>query len=157
MTWSRRVVPVLAIAACLLAPRADAQQAGTDSSARLATARRVLEASGATEMMITAIRANLPAQRAAASPQIPAEFWTRFERAITERAPELLDSIAVLYAGRLTQAELDTLLRFYQSPVGKRLRELQPTLITESSAVGQRWGMRIGSEIGASLQQQRQE
>jgi hypothetical protein len=59
-----------------------------------------------------------------ASPQIPAEFGTRFEARISQDAPHLVDSIA-----------------------------LQPSLITESAAIGQRWGMRIGAEIGASLQQ----
>jgi hypothetical protein len=152
VTWSARLLPIAAILASVCTTPAAAQQPA--GSARLATARRVLEASGATEMMIAAIRANLPAQRAAASPQIPAEFWTRFERAITERAPEFVDSVAALYAQRLTQEELDDLLRFYQSPIGRRMRELQPALLTESSAIGQRWGMRIGAEIGASLQRQ---
>lgn len=118
---------------------------------RLASAKRVLDVSGTIEAMTAAMRANLPAQRAA-NPQIPAEFWTRFEARILRDAPQLVDSIAVLYANRFTQQELDGLLAFYQSPTGRRLRQLQPTLVTESSAIGQRWGMRIGTEIGASLQ-----
>jgi hypothetical protein len=31
------------------------------------------------------------------------------------------------------------------------VRELNPSLISESSAIGQRWGARIDAEIGASL------
>jgi hypothetical protein len=96
------------------------------------------------------MRANLPAQRAV-SPQIPDEFWTRFEARIAQDVPQLMDSIAVLYARTFTQDELEALVAFYRSPIGQRLRDLQPTLVTEGSALGQRWGMRIGAEIGASL------
>jgi hypothetical protein len=97
------------------------------------------------------MRANLPAQRMA-NPAVPAEFWTRFEARLVNDLPQLVDSIAVLYAGKFTQPELEALLAFYRSPTGRRLRDLQPALVTESSAIGQRWGMRIGAEIGASLQ-----
>jgi uncharacterized protein len=137
---------------CLLAPAALAQ--APDSSppaARVVLARQVLDAGGTVETMLAAMRANLPAQQQA-NPQIPAEFWTRFEARITQDAPQLVDSIALIYARRFTQGELQALLNFYRSPVGQRLRVLQPTLVAEGAAVGQRWGMRIGAEIGSSLQ-----
>ena len=118
---------------------------------RLSAAHRFLEASGSVETMVAAMRANLPAQRMA-NPQIPAEFWNRFEARIVAEVPQLIDSIAVLYAAKFTQQELDALVAFYRSPTGLRLRELQPSLVTESSAIGQRWGMRIGADIGAALQ-----
>ena len=118
---------------------------------RITAARRFLDASGGVETIAAAMKANLPAQRSA-NPQIPAEFWTRFEARLTQDLPQLVDSLAVLYATHFTVQELDGLVAFYQSPVGRRLRELQPTLIAESSAIGQRWGMRIGAEVGASLQ-----
>lgn len=153
MTRSSRISVACAVMYLFSTP-GHAQKPDTTaaSAARLATAHRVLDASGAIETMVAAMRANLPAQRMA-SPQIPAEFWTRFEARISQDAPQLVDSIAVLYARRFTQDELESLLRFYQSPVGRRLRELQPSLVIESAAIGQRWGMRIGAEIGASLQQ----
>jgi len=149
LAWTGRVV----IGACtLLALQSAAAGAQARSdAARVTLARRVLDASGTVETIAAAMRANLPAQRAA-NPQIPAEFWTRFEARIVQDMPQLLDSIAVLYAATFTQQELNGLLTFYQSPTGRRLRTLQPSLVTESSAIGQRWGMRIGAEIGASLQ-----
>jgi hypothetical protein len=131
------------------APKAPAPNAG-----RLAAAHQVLEAGGTVETIVAAMQANLPAQRMA-NPQIPAEFWTRFQARLVDQVPQLIDSIAVLYAAKFTQQELDALLEFYRSSTGRRLRELQPVLVTESSAIGQRWGMRIGAEIGASLQQPR--
>ena len=151
MSVSARYISALPVIAFFFISSAYAQT----PPGRLETARKVLEAGGTTEAMIATIRANLPTQRAA-NPQIPAEFWTRFEQEIIRRAPEFIDSVATLYAQRLTQADLEAVLRFYESPAGRRLRDLQPTLITESSAIGRRWGMRIGAEIGASLQQKPQ-
>jgi uncharacterized protein len=121
------------------------------NAVRVATAHRVLEAGGSVETMVAAMKAQLPAQRMA-NPSIPAEFWTRFEARMIEAVPQLIDSIAGLYAAKLTQPELDALLAFYTSPIGRRFRELQPMLVTESTAIGQRWGMRLGAEVGASLQ-----
>jgi uncharacterized protein len=150
------VTGVLAVT-CLLASRAQAQSADTTSPnpTRLALAHQVLDASGAVAAMLSATRATLPAQKQA-NPQVPAEFWTRFEARITQEAPQLGDSIAVLYARRFTQDELKGMLAFYESPIGRRLVELLPGLVQESAAIGQRWGMRIGAEVGASLLQKPQ-
>lgn len=143
----QRIAWALAFALC--AGR-DGLAQDTQSASRLMAAHTFLEESGAVDAMVAAMRANLPAQRAA-TPQLPEEFWTRFEARMVKDAPQLVDSIAALYARRFTRQELDALVGFYRSPVGRRLRDLQPSLVEESSAMGQRWGMRIGAEIGASL------
>ena len=147
----RRANPLtLMLLALLTLPGAIGHAQGAPDAARVAAARRVLDASGSVEVMLAAIRANLPAQRAA-NPSLPDEFWTRFEARITQDAPQLVDSIALVYARNFTERELNDLVAFYHSPTGRRFRELQPALVTESAAIGQRWGMRIGAEIGASL------
>lgn len=144
---------VCALAAALPAGAQEPPAPQPVDSARVAMAREALQAGGAVDAMIAAIRANLPAQRAM-TPQLPPEFWTRFEARIGQEAPHLADSIAVLYARSFTLPELEALLAFYRSPVGQRLRALQPSIVTESAAIGQRWGARIGAEIAAALLQQ---
>ncbi|MFN2570840.1 MAG: DUF2059 domain-containing protein [Gemmatimonadales bacterium] len=146
MTSSKLITALLL--SCAAATHAAAQQPKADA---VSAAQRFLVASGSTDAMIAAMRANLPMQRSA-NPQIPAEFWNRFEVRIVRDAHQLVDSIAVLYAAKFTLSELDGLTAFYRSPVGRRLRTLQPELIAESAAIGQRWGTRIGEEIGASMQ-----
>lgn len=154
MAFLHRELTLWAVAPTILFTtqgRAQAASPTSPDAARLAAAHHVLAASGTMDAMVALMRANLPAQRAA-TPQLPAEFWTRFEARMIQDLPQLVDSIAVVYAARFTQQELEALVAFYNSPVGQRLRELQPTLVAESSAMGQRWGMRIGVEVGASLQ-----
>ena len=102
--------------------------------ARVAAARRVLDASGVADLMISAMKATIPAQRAA-TPQLPPEFWTRFEARIVQEAPQLVDSIAAVYAGTFTLQELQQLAAFHESPIGRRVREAQPALLTESTAI----------------------
>lgn len=117
---------------------------------RIEAAKQLLAASGAVDAMIASVRAAIPAQREA-TPNLPEEFWTRFDSKVVADAPILLDSIAVLYAKTFTLKELNDATAFYKSPLGQRMRAAQPALITESTQIGQRWGSRIGMEIGTSL------
>ena len=141
----RAVAPLLIAIVCF-GGSLSAQQANR----RLATARQVLEASGTVDVMVQTLRAAIPTQRAA-NPAIPAEFWTRFESRMMTDLTQLIDSIAVLYASKFTQQELDGLLAFHRSALGRRVREVQPGLVSESTMMGRRWGERIGAQIGAEL------
>jgi len=119
-------------------------------SLRLAAARQLLAASGAVDIMVGAMKANLPAAQKAAPP-LPTEFWTRLLDTLSRGAPELLDSVAVVYASTFSLEDLRELTAFYESPLGRRLRAAQPGILAQSTAVGQRWGARIGAAVGASL------
>ena len=140
-------VQVLALFAC--APRYVSAQDAADHGARVAAAREFLKASSALEGMVAVMRANLPAQKEAL-PQVPAEFWVRFEDRMVKGAPELGDSIAVI-SRSFSLKELQELATFYRSSVGRRLVAVQPHLISESTAVGQRWGARLGESIANEL------
>ena len=143
----------LAVTLVLVSGEARAQVLGPvppADSARLAAARELLAASGAVDVMLNVIKANLPAAQQA-SPQLPPQFWTRFRDTIALAAPALVDSVAAVYARTFTLQDLQQLAAFYETPVGQRFRDLQPKIVAESAAIGQRWGARIGAAIGASL------
>ena len=106
--------------------------------------------SGTVEAMVAGMRANLPSQRQAL-PQVPEEFWRKFEDRMVKDAPALGDSIAGIYSRTFSLQELRELTAFFNSPIGRRLVEFQPSLIAESSAMGQRWGTRIGEEIAKEM------
>jgi len=96
------------------------------------------------------MEAMMPAQRAA-NPQIPAAFWDAFLAHARREIPQLVDTLIPIYASHFTRPELDQLVRFYDSPLGRHLAEVQPTIAEESIQAGQRWGMVIGRDIGDSL------
>jgi hypothetical protein len=100
--------------------------------------------------MLQIIRSNVEIQRQAVT-DVPPGFWDEFLRRIDTDAPRLLDSIAVVYAEHFTKPELDAILAFYESEVGRRFVERQPTVLARATDLGRRWGERLGSAIAEEL------
>jgi uncharacterized protein len=121
--------------------------------AKVAVIRQILEVTKAADQMLVALEATIPAQRAG-NPAIPAVFWDRFVARARERRGALLDSLIPVYDRNFTTADLTELLRFYGTPVGKRLLAATPNTARESVAVGQQWGFVIGQEIGEQLKRE---
>ncbi len=140
---------LVALVALTVVTPAHAQQRPIDP-ATAAAVRRLLDLTGAAKLALQNMEALLPAQRAA-NPQIPAAFWDAFLAHARRDIPQLVDSLIPIYAGHFTKAELDQLVRFYESPIGRRLAEQQPLILQESVQVGQRWGSAIGRQVGDSL------
>ena len=139
----------VAITGVIWAPGEAAAQAQPDP-AKVAVIRQILEVTHAADQVVGAIEASVPAQRAS-NPRIPAVFWDRFLAQARARRGEFIDSVVPIYSRTFELAELKTLLQFYQSPLGHRLLEAQPGVMRESMQLGQRWGARIGADIGQQL------
>ena len=150
MTASRHWVMGLTLAAVLTTPGLAQRRPGPVDAAKAATIRRLLDLTGAARLALSGMEAMVPAQRAA-NPQIPAAFWTAFLARARRGLPQLVDSLVPVYASHFSQADLDQLVRFYESPLGKHLSEVQPLILQESMQVGQTWGAVIGREVGESL------
>jgi hypothetical protein len=71
-------------------------------------------------------------------------FWKKFRDKV--RTQDLVDMIVPIYARHFTQEELEQLLAFYQSPIGKRMVEEQPLIVKESMEVGAEWGRKLAEE-----------
>jgi uncharacterized protein len=63
----------------------------------------------------------------------------------------LVDSLAPIYARRFSKAELEQLVAFYESPVGRHIVGEQGEIVQESQALGVRWGTRLGAAIAVEL------
>ncbi len=127
-----------------------AQQPAPVDAAKAAAIRRLLELNGAARLALSGMESMVPAQRAA-NPQIPAAFWDAFLARARRALPQLVDALVPIYASHFNQAELDQLVRFYESPLGKHLSEVQPLILQESMQAGHSWGAVIGREVGESL------
>jgi hypothetical protein len=121
-------------------------------AAAAAAARRLLTVSGATKLVISSMEAMIAAQRDA-NPQIPAAFWDAFMAHARRDSTRLIDMLVPIYASHLTQADLEELIKFYQSPAGQRFIAAQPAIVQESQQAGQSWGEMIARIVGDSLQQ----
>ena len=66
---------------------------------------------------------------------------------IETRAPRLIAGIAELYAGHFTTSELRQLRAFYDSPVGQKLKGLEPVLGAMSQTVAEQWLQQSLTEV----------
>ncbi len=141
-------VATLAAASALLPAVARAQGA---PSSRQALALELITLTRVSESIVAGIEANLAAQRMSA-PQVPAEFWDLFLTRAKGGADSLARLIAPVYVEAFTEQELRDLLAFYRTPLGQRLIERQPMILTRSSQIGQQWGAALGMAVAQELQ-----
>ena len=63
----------------------------------------------------------------------------------------LIERLAPLYVRHFSDAEIRQLTAFYDSPIGRKLVQVQPQLIDEASQVGQAWGSSLVPAIYLQL------
>jgi hypothetical protein len=58
------------------------------------------------------------------------------------------------YEKYFTHADIKELIRFYESPIGKKLISVQPKIMQECMVAGQEWGRKLGEKVAKKLQEQ---
>jgi len=64
---------------------------------------------------------------------------------------ELVDLVVPIYDRYLSDADVDGMLAFYRSPVGRRIIKVLPEITAESQRVGQEWGQAVGMKVGQKI------
>ncbi len=143
----------LFVAVMMLAALSGTSSAQAPDKARLAAAKQMMEMAGSaaqfdqvmplmSQQMSQAFK-NLAPGSATEIDDVFRQLVPRF----VARKGELLDQIATLYATEMTLDELNAIVAFYKSPAGEKFASVQPKILRESMALGQRWGQRIGAEF----------
>jgi|ERR1041385_257838 hypothetical protein len=145
----RSVVYALCVLTPTLAAAQQPPKASPDSAA-LALARRLLQAMHYSENIVAGVETALAEQRRQ-NTQLPAVFYDSLVARMKRTAPELLDSLVPGYARRFTRAELEGMVRFFESPAGQTLATQQASLSLEAMQFGQRWGARLAAAIMKDL------
>ena len=65
----------------------------------------------------------------------------------------LMDRMVPIYAKYYTQQDMDDLIAFYDTPLGKKLSTVQPQITLESMSVAQQWAAEIGQKVAAKIMQ----
>lgn len=146
----RSLVNAILLSVLVAGPGLAQRPAVAADSAKTATVRRLLQLTKTAEAIVGGMEAMVPSQRRA-YPDVPDEFWDTFLARARQRIPQMLDSLIPVYATRFSQAELNELVKFFSSPVGRHMSDAQPQILQESMAIGGRWGEIIGKEISDSL------
>lgn len=78
------------------------------------------------------------------TPEIDESFWNEFKKEFN--AKELIDLMIPIYDKYYTESDIDELIKFYKTPIGKKTISNMPLLMQESMKVGQLWGQSIGEK-----------
>ncbi len=91
-------------------------------------------------------------------PDISQKALARFEELFLAEARSditiLMDEVAEVYAGLLTEPELQEVTKFYRTPIGQKLIRIQPEVTAQSMRIGGRWGQSAGRKIAERVRQQ---
>ena len=82
---------------------------------------------------------------------MPASYWQGFIDASSSQ--QLLARMVPIYQKHFTADEVGGLLKFYRSPLGKKVITEMPLTMAEGMKVGQAWGHERGQAMIKTLQQ----
>ena len=112
--------------------------------AKEADIRKLLVVTGAGKMGVQVMQQMLNSIKIQ-NPNIPSDY---FDKLMQEAdANELIEISIPSYDKHMTHDDIKELLKFYESPIGKKLIEKQPLILRDSMIVGQKWGMELNRRI----------
>lgn len=83
-------------------------------------------------------------------PNVNPKYW---EEVVKEAdADEFVRLLTPIYAKYYTEEDLDGLIKFYETPLGKKVIATLPGISAESMAVGQKWGEELAQKIFKKLE-----
>jgi hypothetical protein len=70
---------------------------------------------------------------------------------VTEHLPEFKERMIDLYASIFSDDDLISILQFYETPVGRKMIRVMPTIVQQGMAIGIQWGRSLAPEIEQRL------
>jgi uncharacterized protein len=127
------------------------------SPAALLIAKQIVEMEGVASTFEPVVREEVERVRLAF---IQTNFmWTKdindaagtVYRSYGSRGTEFVNGIARIYASHFTEAELNGLLTFYQSPLGRKMLAEEPKALEEVRNYAKKWGEGIAPDVMAKM------
>lgn len=84
-------------------------------------------------------------------PKVPDNFWREFMN--EANMDDLMDRMVPVYDKYLSHDDIKELVKFYESPAGKKYVKALPQISKKSMAIGQEWGEEIGKKVLKKLQE----
>ncbi|MFT3680361.1 MAG: DUF2059 domain-containing protein [Ferruginibacter sp.] len=79
------------------------------------------------------------------SKSVPAEFWDKMKSEI--KAEDVVNMVVPVYLKYYSAEEIEQLIAFYKTPLGKKIIAVTPAIIQESMKIGQEWGKGIAEKV----------
>lgn len=85
---------------------------------------------------------------------VEGDIWNELEKEFKDSSmEELADMLTPVYQKYMTIEDLNELIKFYESPVGKKFAKNTPLITQESMQIGQQWGMKIGEDFAKKMEE----
>jgi hypothetical protein len=84
-------------------------------------------------------------------PAATTEFWDAFMKEAD--MSQLFEKVIPVYEQNFTDDDIQQLITFYQSPVGKKMIEKMPVIMQESMQIGSEWGKQLSEKVIEKLKQ----
>jgi hypothetical protein len=118
-----------------------------------ATLKKYMEASGSMGAFKTAIVSMMGSFKTM-NTSVPAEVWKEMENEFLGTSmDDLVGLLAPVYEKNLTEADLNEIIKFYNTPVGKKMAEKTPAIMEQSMAAGQTWGQGVAQKVMTKLKE----
>jgi len=153
----KRAVRPATIAVALIAFSPAAHAQSKPPAAAVATAHELINVTGATALFTPLIAGVIEQAKILYLQQDPAlakdlnEIAAKMRTDLSPRFSELTNEVATLYASHFTEDELKQILKFYQSPVGKKLLSQQTIVVDASMKFAQTWANKLSDEVVAKM------
>ena len=138
--------PARAEAPAVGGPAKRADQA-KEFNAKEQSIRKLIRVTNGLQLGIQALD-QIFAQLRPSVPQLSDEAWSKLVAELRGAAMADFEALLVpVYDRHFTQDEVDGLIAFYESPLGKKTIEKMPAVMGEAMAVGGAWGQAIMERI----------
>jgi hypothetical protein len=126
------------------APAAPAAKPADSSPEKIADIRKLISLTGGDkvgEQMVDQMIKSFSAY----NPNIPADFWNDFKKEVDTN--KITEMNVPVYDKYLTADEIKETIKFYESPVGKKLIDVLPKVLEETYTAGEQWGYEVGTKL----------
>jgi uncharacterized protein len=143
----------ISVLALLVISMTSAFGQSANNSSYKATLKKMLEVAG-TETTFKAAIKQMFGMFKQQNTKVPENVWAEFEAEFSKTSiSDLVNMLEPVYAKHMTEADLNKIIEFYQTPVGKKYAEKTPFILQESMQVGQTWGMQMGQKFQEKLKE----
>lgn len=80
-------------------------------------------------------------------PELVEKVVQRSRDIVAAEAPNVNDKLAALYEETYNEEEIDAMIAWHSSPVGRKIAAMTPSIMTASAAIGAEVGNKINAEI----------
>lgn len=121
---------------------------------------KILELSGAAQTFQDMVNSMVNTMRMMMLRSLPAnprrdeflnDFFNDFRERANRTAPQVVQQLVPVFERYYSSGQIDQLLRFYESPLGQHMVQVQPQIKREAGTIGQNWGRQIVQRVMADL------